>query len=221
MYSWVLALIADLIKALLHGALELVGCLGISVSVEDSPGFQSRLSKHLGLNLSVQVTSTSLDVERVWCSAGSSPHHKVSSIILEAGNLSWGVFELQVPCLLLLLALFVFGESGEEVLAFSDFPVSVGVDDSSQILHEAEVSSHGIGQASELTQLGDECHLITSLSVLVDEKRLVWIGDVFIVSGLVVLRVADLSTLLVEGRCWTHAEINTFHAIRLLVVSIR
>jgi len=218
--SWVTALVADLIKTLFQGTLELVGCLGISVSVEDSPSVQRRLSKHLCLNLTVQVTSTCLDVERVWSSAGSSTHHELSGFVLPARDLCWCVFELQVPCLLLLLALFVFGESGEEVLAFGDFPVSVGVDDSSQVLHEAEVSSHGICQTSELTQLGDECHLITSLSVLVDEKRLVWILDVFIVPSLVVLRVAHLSTLLVESRCWTHAEVNTFHAIRLLVVSI-
>lgn len=69
-----------------------------------------------------------------------------------------------------------------------------------------------------MTELWDESNLITSLPILVDEERLVWIDDVFIVSGLVVLRIAYLSSLLIKCGCRTHAEVNTFHSVRLLVV---
>ena len=126
-----------------------------------------------------------------------------------------------MPKLLLFLALLILSEGLEKVLAFVDLAVSVGVDDLGEILHEAEVSTHGISEASELTELWDESNLITSLPIFVDEKWLVWIGDGLIVSGLVVVGVAHLFTVLVEGGGWAHSEVNALHAIRLLVVSIK
>lgn len=65
MDSWVLTLITNLVEALLHGALELIGYLSISITVEDSPSVQSWLGEHLGLNLSIKFSGTLLNVELV------------------------------------------------------------------------------------------------------------------------------------------------------------
>lgn len=218
MDGWLRALIANLIKALFESTLELVGCLGISISVEDTPGFESRLSEHLGLDLPVQLTSTSLDIERVWCTAAGGAHDQITSIILVTWYLSWALTELQVPLLLLLLALLILSEGSEESFAFLHFPVSVGMDDLGEILHEAEVSTHGISESSELAKLWNQCDFVTSLPIFVDEERLVRIRDVLVVSGLVVLGVAHLLTILIEGGSWAHTEVDTLHAVRLLVV---
>jgi len=137
-------LIAYLIKALLHGALELVGDLGVSVSVEDAPSLEGRLGEHLCLDLAVNLPGILLDVELVWCTAGGGSHNQVSSIVLVAGELSWSLLELKMPLLLLLLALFVGGEGLEEVLALFDFLLSVGVDNLGKILHKSEVGPHGV-----------------------------------------------------------------------------
>lgn len=218
MDCWVAALVANLVKALFEGALELVSNLRISVSVEDSPSLHSWLGKHLGLDLSIKLTSAPLNVERVWSSAACSTHDQVSSVILDAFELGWSIHEFQVPLLLLLLALLVGCESGEEVLAFLHFFVGVGVHDLSQILHEPKVSTHCVGETSELAELWDQRDLIACLPILVDEEWLVWVGDVLVVSGLVVFLIADLGSLLVEGGIWTHAVVNPFDAVGLLVV---
>jgi len=215
---WVTVLVANLIKALFESALELVSDLSISVSVEDSPSLHSWLCEHLGLDLSIKLTSAPLDVERVWSSAACSTHNQISSFVLEACELGWGVHEFQVPLLLFLLALLIGCESGEEVLAFLHLSVGVGVHDLSQILHEPKVSTHCISKTSELAELWDQRDLIASLPILVDEERLVWVGDVLIVSGLIVFFVADLGSLLVEGCIWAHAVVNPFDAVSLLVV---
>jgi len=89
MNSWFLALIADLIKALFESALELVGSIGISVTVEDSPGVKGRLSEHLGLDFSVKFSSTPLDVKRVWSTTACCTHDQVASVILIALYRSW------------------------------------------------------------------------------------------------------------------------------------
>ena len=65
MHSWVLVLVVHLIKALLHSGLERVGSLLVSVTVEDAPCLQSRLSEHLGLDLSVHFSRILFDVERI------------------------------------------------------------------------------------------------------------------------------------------------------------
>jgi hypothetical protein len=71
-----------------------------------------------------------------------------------------------------------------------------------------------------LAELWDEGDLVTSLTVLVDEEWLVWVIDVLVVSGLVVLLVADLSTILVEGGLRAHTEVKAVDSVSLLVVPI-
>jgi len=212
-------LVTDLVKALFHGALELVGYLGVSVSVEYSPGLESWLSEHLCLDLSVNLSGILFDVELVWCTAGGGSHDQVSSIIFEALELSRSVLELQMPLLLLFLALLVGSESLEEVLALLHFLLSVGVDDLSEIFHQTEVGSHGVCQPSELTEFRNERDLVASLPIFVDEERLVKIADVLVVPSLVVVLVADLGSLLIESGLRGHSKINSFDSIGLLVVS--
>lgn len=123
-----------------------------------------------------------------------------------------------MPSLLLLLALLVLCEGGEEILALLDLLVSVGVDNLGEILHQPKVSAHGISQTCELAELWDQSDLIAGLAVLVDEERLVGISDILVVPGLVVLLVADLGAVLVEGSLWAHAEVEAVDPVGLLVV---
>lgn len=104
-----------------------------------------------------------------------------------------------MPLLLFLLALFVFGEGSEEILAFLDLSIGIGVDDLGEIFHQSEVSPHGISKTSELAKLWNQSNLVSSLPVLVDEEWLIWIGDSLIVPGLVVVLIAHLGTLLVKS----------------------
>jgi hypothetical protein len=43
-----------------------------------------------------------------------------------------------------------------------------------------------------LAEFWNECDLVASLSIFVDEKRLVWLIDRFVVAGLVVVFVGNL-----------------------------
>ena len=97
-----------------------------------------------------------------------------------------------MPKLLFLETLWIGVEDLEEVLALGNFPVCVGVDDFSEVFHEAEVGTHAVRQTRHLTQLGDQGDLVARLAVLVDEEGLVRVRDVLVVPGLVVLLVADL-----------------------------
>lgn len=198
MDSWIVALITNLVKTLFERALEHVGGLAIFISVEDAPGLESWLSEHFCLDLAVNVAHTLLDVERVWSSTGRCAHDKVSSFILETLHFSGRVLELEMPLLLLLLALFVLCESGEEVLALLHLLIRVGMDYTCKILHESEVGTHSVCQTCELTELWHQSDFVACLPVLVDQERLVGVSDVLIVSGLIVLGVAHLSTVLVE-----------------------
>ena len=218
MNSWVTALIAYLVKALFEGAFELVGDLSVSITVEDSPCLERRLSKHFGLDLAIKLTSALLDVERVWSPAACCTHDQVASVVLEASDLSWSVHELQMPLLLLFSALFISCEGTEEILALLHLLVSIGMHDLGEIFHEPEVSTHSICKTSELAELWDQGDLITSLPILVDEERLVWVVDVLVVSGLIVLFVADLSSLLVEGGLRAHGVVDPLNTICLLIV---
>lgn len=154
----------------------------------------------------------------IWSTASRSTHHQVTSVVLVSWDVSWSVVELEMPLLLLLNALFVLAEGSEKVLALRDLAVSVGVDDLGEILHESEVGSHGVSESGELAELRNQSDFITSLPVLVDEKRLVWILDGLVVSGLVVVGIAHLLTVLVESGGRAGTEVNTLHTIRLLVV---
>lgn len=218
MNCWVTAFIVNLIKALFEGAFELVSYLSISITVEDSPSLKSWLGHHLGLDFSIKLTGTLFNIELIWSSACCSTHDQVSSIVLVTGELSWCVHELQVPLLLFFFALFICCKSTEEILALLYLFVSIGMHDLSEIFHEPEVSTHSICKTGELAELWDQRDFITSLPILVDEQRLVWVGDVLIVSGLIVLFVTDLSSLLVEGCIRTHAVIDSLDTVSLLIV---
>jgi len=71
-----------------------------------------------------------------------------------------------------------------------------------------------------LAELRDERDFVSGLPILVDEKRLIEISDVLVVPGLVVVLVADLGALLVEGGLWRHAEVHPLNSVGLLVVPV-
>lgn len=123
-----------------------------------------------------------------------------------------------MPLLLLLNALLVSLEYLEQILDFFDLCLGIRVDNLGEVLHEAEVSSHGVGQASQLAQLWDERHLVTSLAIFVDKQRLIGISDVFIVASFVVLSVASRCTILVESSFRTLCKVNSVDLVSLLVV---
>lgn len=187
--------------------------------MEDAPSFEGWLGEHLGLDLSVELADTSLDVERVWSTTAGCAHHEVSCIILPAGELGRDILELEMPLLLLFDTLLVGSESGKEILTLAYFLVSVGVDNLGKILHQPEVGSHDIRQACKLTEFWDQSDLVTGLAVLVDEEWLVWVRDGLVVPSLVVLGVADLGAILVKCAFWTHAEVDAFYPVGFLVVS--
>lgn len=88
-----------------------------------------------------------------------------------------------------------------------------------QVFHQAEVGSHGISQSCQLTKFGQQGNLIASPSVLVDKKRLVHVGNGFVVPSLVVLLVACWSPILVEGGGWALSKIDSVNLVGLLVVA--
>jgi len=128
------------------------------------------------------------------------------------------LLESHVPLLLLLDAFLVCLEHLKQILDFFNLCFGIRVDNLSEVLHEAEISSHGVGQASQLAQLWDERHLVTSLAIFVDKQRLIGISDVFIVASLVVLSVASWCTILIESSFWTLSKVNSVDLVRLLVV---
>lgn len=69
-----------------------------------------------------------------------------------------------------------------------------------------------------MAEFWDERDFVSGLPILVDEKRLIEIGDVLVVPGLVVVLVADLGALLVEGGLRRHAEVHSLNSVGLLVV---
>ena len=71
-----------------------------------------------------------------------------------------------------------------------------------------------------MAEFWDERDFVSSLPILVDEKRLIEIGDVLVVPGLVVVLVAELGALLVERGLWRHAEVHSLNSVGLLVVPI-
>ena len=131
-----------LIEALLHGTLELVGNLSISVSVEYSPLVHGWLTEHLGLGLAVELSAALLDVDLVGSTRAGWTHDEVASIVLVSSELCRDVLEVDVPCLGLLSALLVLGERLEQMLALLDLLLGVGVNNLCEVLHESEVSSH-------------------------------------------------------------------------------
>lgn len=184
-----------LLEDLLHGRGELLADLGVSVTVEDPPSFEGRLVEHLVLDLSVDLSGAGFDVKCVPLSAALGTHDHVACLVLEALKLSRVVNELEMPQLLLLEALGVGVEYLQQVLAFANLSVGVCVHNLSEVFHQSEVSSHRVGEPRDLAKLWNERDLDSSLSVLVDEQRLVRLVDVLIVPCLVVLFVGNLVIL--------------------------
>ena len=139
--------------------------------------------------------------------------------VLEALQLLRVLVELQVPQLLLLDAFGVRLEVLHQVLDLLNLGISVGVHDLGQILHEAEVGAHGISQAGQLAELGDQSDFVPRASVLVDQQWLVHVADVLVVASAVVLLVAGGSPVLVEGCCWTLRKVDPVNLVGLLVVA--
>ena len=60
-----------------------------------------------------------------------------------------------------------------EVLDLLNLGFSVGVHDLGKVLHQVEVCTHSISQASQLAELGNKCNLVTRPPVLVDKQWLI------------------------------------------------
>lgn len=210
--------VAALVQTLLHCGLELVGNLGIAVAMENAPSLQGRLREHLTLNLAIQVASIRLNVDGLWSATRAGSHLELARSVLESSELLRSLVELEVPKLLLLDTLRVRLEVVHQVLDLLDLGIGVCVHDLGQVLHEAEVSAHGISQARQLAQLRNEGNLITRAAVLVDEQRLIHVVDVLVVASLVVLLVARRSPVLVEGSAGTLRKVDPVNLVGLLVV---
>lgn len=182
-----------MLEDLFHGRSELLADLGVLVAVEDAPGLQRRLLKHLVLNLPVDISSASFDVERVPLSAALGAHDHVACLVLVSLERCWIFLELQVPKFLLLLALRVRVEDLQQVSAFTDLSVCVGVHYLSEVFHESKVCSHRISETCHLTEFWNEGDFNSSSAIFVDEQRLSWISDILVVSGLVVVFVGNLN----------------------------
>lgn len=83
--------------------------------------------EHLVLDLPVDLSGTSFDVKGVSLTTSFGSHDHVSSLVLVAFEWGWVVLELEMPQLLFLKALWMSVEDLEKVLALSDFPVSISV----------------------------------------------------------------------------------------------
>ena len=217
-HLWLGLVVAASVKALLHGALKLIGSLSIPVTVEDGPVLELDLGEHLALNLTVDLTSALLDVETVRSTACVGTHQQVASGVLETLELLRILVELQMPECLLLLALLVGLEVMHEILDLLDLGLSVGVHNLGQVLHQSEVGTHGISQTCQLTQLWDEGDFESGSPVLVDQQWLVGILDGLVVASLVVLHVAGLGALLVKCGLWGLCEIDPVDLVGLLVI---
>lgn len=148
-------IVAAGVEALLHRALELVGDLTISVTMEDSPVLELNLSEHLALDLAIDLTCTLFDVEARRRTTSIGTHQEIAGVVLDALQLLRSVVELEVPEGLLFLALLVGLEVSHQVLDLLDLGLSIRVNDLCHILHQSKVSTHCISQTGNLTQLWD------------------------------------------------------------------
>jgi len=144
------AFIATSLQAFVHGRLELLGGLGISIGVEDAPGLESGLSEHFTLDLAVDVAHVLLNVESVGGSVSSRAHQEFSGVELISIESLRVLVELKVPELLLLHTLGIGLEVSHQVLDFLDFSFSVGMQNHGKILHHTEVSAHGVCETGKL-----------------------------------------------------------------------
>ena len=170
------------------------------------------------MDLSVDVTCILLYVEAVRLARRRGTHQQLASTILVAVKRLRVLRELEMPHLLLLDTLSVAGEVRHQVLDLLDLCFGVSVNDLSQVLHETEVSTHGVGQTGQLAELRDQSHLVACAAILVYQQRLVASLDLLIVAGLVVLPVRCLDAILVEGRLRRLGKVDAVNAVGLLVV---
>jgi hypothetical protein len=124
-----------------------------------------------------------------------------------------------MPQALLFDTLRVSLEVVHQVFDLLELGVGIGMQDLGQVFHQAEIGTHGVSQAGQLTELRDESHLITCASVLVDQQRLVHVADAFVVASTIVLLVAGGSPVLVESGCWTLRKVDPINFVGLLVVA--
>lgn len=192
---WLSTLVAKLLQDLVHGRREGLDNLSVTIAMEDAPGLERRLFEHLVLDLAVDVSRGLLDVERVAVTTSLGSHYHSASCVLVALESCRDILERDVPELLLLLTLRIAVEDFKKVAALCDLPVSVGVRDLSEVLHETEVGAHLVGESRHLAELRNQGDLGTGLPVLVNEQGLVGLGDVLVVAGLVVLLVRDLKLI--------------------------
>lgn len=137
--------------------------------MEDGPVLQLSLSVHLALDLPVDLTRTLLYVKAHVSASIVCTHHEIASVVLEALQLLRVLIELQVPQLLLLLALFICLEVVHQVLDLFDLGLSIGMHNLGQILHQSEISTHGVSQTCELAEFGDQSYLLACAAVLIDQ----------------------------------------------------
>lgn len=211
--------IATGVETLFHGGRKLGTNLGITITVEDRPLLERSLREHLALDLAVDVTCILLNVEAVGLSRRCGTHEQLASVILKAIKGLRVLRELEVPHLLFFNTLSIAGEVRHQVLDLLDLCFGVSVNDLGQVLHETEVSTHGVGQTGQLAELRDQSHLDACAAVLVDQKRLVASLDLLVVAGLIVLLVRCLDAILVEGRLRRLGKVDAVDAVSLLVVA--
>ena len=122
--------------------------------MEYAPSLQLGLAEHLSLNLTVDFTHVLLNIKRDRSTTRTSSHEKLASLILVSPQLLWSFGEFQVPELLLLLTLHIGLEVLHQILDLFDFGVSICMNNLSQILHKAEIGTHGISQSCQLAEFG-------------------------------------------------------------------
>lgn len=186
------ALITKLLQALFHSRSELLSNVGVSISMKDSPGLESRLLIHFVLDLSVDFSRTLFNVKGISVTTAFGTHDHIACLVLIPRQGTWGLLEFQVPKFLLLHTFGISTEDFEEVLAFVHLSVSIGVHNLSKILHQSKIGSHRICKTSYLTEFGNKSNLNSCLSVFVNEQWLIAIINCLIVSGLIVVPVGDL-----------------------------
>lgn len=103
--------------------------------MEDEPLLERWLLEHLGLDLSVDVSSTLLNIEGIGSTTASGTHHKFSCLVLVTFKGSRILIKLEMPLLLLLNALLILLEDREQVLALLNLFIGISVHNLSKVLH--------------------------------------------------------------------------------------
>jgi hypothetical protein len=116
--------------------------------VEDGPVFKLSLGVHLSLDLTINFTSTLFNVEAVRGTTCVWTHQEFTGLVLETLEFLGVLIKLQVPKLLFLNTLFISLEVIHQVLDLLNFGFSISVDDLGKILHQSEICTHSISQAS-------------------------------------------------------------------------